>query len=117
MQKKHNINIEDNIDDNTLINKSKEHTQKSTKFYKPTLEEVREYVKANNLNVDPENWYDYYESNGWHVGKSKMSKWKSCISRWSRSESKKKKPKYDVEDMNADESVDLVARRKELFGE
>lgn len=28
-----------------------------------------------------------------------------------------KKTKYDIEDMNADEDVDLVARRKELFGE
>ena len=31
-------------------------------------------------------FYDYYESNGWHVGKNPMKDWKAAIRTWERKE-------------------------------
>jgi DNA-binding transcriptional MocR family regulator len=58
-------------------------------FRKPTLEEVRSYISEKGLNVDAEYFYDYYESNGWTVGKNHMKSWQSTLNNWSRREKKK----------------------------
>ena len=48
----------------------------------PTLEDVIQYVKDNNLNVDPYQFWNFYESKGWYVGKNKMKNWHSAIATW-----------------------------------
>lgn len=60
----------------------------STGFKKPTREEIEQYIKEKQLNVDGAVFYDYYESNGWYVGKNKMKNWKASLNNWSRRESK-----------------------------
>ena len=50
-------------------------------FIKPTQEEVSAYACSNKLNVS--GFFDYYESNGWKVGKNKMQNWKAAASGWS----------------------------------
>ena len=54
------------------------------KFKKPTLEEVKEYCQERNNNVDAEHFIDYYESNGWKVGKNPMKDFKAAIRTWER---------------------------------
>lgn len=56
--------------------------EKSKRFSAPTLEEVRNYCAEKRNSVDPELFFNYYESNDWHVGRSKMKNWKSAISTW-----------------------------------
>ena len=59
-------------------------------FRKPTLDEVRSYIEKNNLNVDADYFYDYYESNGWKVGgKASMKSWESTLKNWHRRDTKK----------------------------
>ena len=29
-----------------------------------------------------EKWFDYYESNGWLVGKNKMKNWRAAVRTW-----------------------------------
>lgn len=59
--------------------------KKTTKnFVPPTLEEVKEYCKSRNNNVNPEQFYDYYTANGWLVGKNKMKDWKAAVRTWER---------------------------------
>jgi hypothetical protein len=58
-----------------------------TKFICPTLEDVTEYVKERNSNVDPQRFIDYYTSNGWMVGKNKMKDWKAAVRNWERRDS------------------------------
>ena len=48
----------------------------------PTLDEVVQYVKDNNLDIDPYQWWNFYESKGWYVGKNKMKNWHSAIATW-----------------------------------
>ncbi len=73
-------NIEDNIEDN----KKKNYKKKS--FEKPTLEEIMEYCKRRNNNVNPQKFYDYYDSNDWKDKNGKEVKnWKQkMIANWER---------------------------------
>lgn len=58
-------------------------------FKKPSLEEIREYIREKNYNVDAERFYNYYESNGWKVGRNPMKDWQATVRNWA---SKEKKP-------------------------
>ena len=57
---------------------------KRKNFIKPTLEEVNQYCIERKNNIDPENFIDYYNSNGWKVGKNQMKDWKAAIRTWER---------------------------------
>ena len=61
-------------------------TQK--RFEKPAPEEIRAYCEEKGLTIDPEMFYDYYEANGWKVGKNPMKSWKATLRNWSRREVK-----------------------------
>ena len=53
-----------------------------TKFKKPSLEEVRAYCEERRNGIDPQRFIDYYDSNGWKVGKNPMKDWKATIRNW-----------------------------------
>lgn len=57
---------------------------KKKRFVKPTVEEVKQYCIERNNCVNAEQFYDYYESNGWKVGKNSMKDWKACVRTWER---------------------------------
>ena len=46
------------------------------RFIPPTVEQVREYCLDRGNTVDPQRFVDYYQSNGWKVGKNSMKDWK-----------------------------------------
>lgn len=69
------IDIESNIDIKKNIKK---------KFQKPTLEEIKEYCLEKKYNIDAQYFYDYYESNGWKVGKNAMKDWQATVRTWHR---------------------------------
>ena len=62
---------------------------KKKRFVKPTVEEVKQYCIERNNCVNAEQFYDYYESNGWKVGKNSMKDWKAAVRTWERSEYRK----------------------------
>lgn len=55
-----------------------------SKFTKPTLQEVKAYCIERKNDVDPERFIDFYESNGWMVGKNKMKDWRAAVRNWER---------------------------------
>lgn len=60
------------------------------RFVRPTLAEVQRYVAEKNLNVDPDEFYDHFTSNGWKVGgKAPMKDWKCAANNWHRRENKR----------------------------
>lgn len=66
------------------------------KFVKPTIEKIKSYCLERNNQVDAVQFYDYYESNGWKVGKNSMKDWKATIRTWERNKfSNKKKEQFD----------------------
>lgn len=51
-------------------------------FIKPSIEEIDEFCKEHNYQVDAERFFNYYESKGWVVGKSPMKDWHSAVRTW-----------------------------------
>lgn len=63
------------------------HTREGKKpafFSPPTIDEIQEYCRSRNNNVDPEQFYDFYESKGWMIGKNRMKDWKAAVRTWER---------------------------------
>ena len=55
----------------------------SKRFVKPSIKDVQAYIEARGYNlVNPEEFWHYYESNGWHVGRKPMKSWKSAVAYW-----------------------------------
>ena len=67
-------NINNNINDTISVKR----------FVKPNVEEIESYCKERNNNVDAQQFFDYYESKGWKVGKSPMKDWKASVRTWER---------------------------------
>ena len=56
--------------------------KKVARFEKPTLSELKTYMTEIGMADVSEKWFDYYESNGWLVGKNKMKNWRAAVRTW-----------------------------------
>lgn len=67
-------------------NTSPDKPTKTKRFVKPSLEELTEYFRERGITQDAEaaKFHDYYESNGWRVGKNPMKDWRSAVRNWIR---------------------------------
>lgn len=62
-------------------------------FIRPSIAEITAYCEERGNNIDANQFHDYYESNGWKVGRNSMKDWKSAVRYWERNDqSKNKKP-------------------------
>ena len=60
------------------------------KFTKPTVDELLEYADEQDFtHFDAEEFWDFYESKGWIVGRAKMKDWRAAARRWNRENAKK----------------------------
>lgn len=84
----------------------------TSRFKKPTLEEVKNYCNERKNNVDAERFYNYYESNGWKVGKNAMKDWKRAVRTWERG-NHEKLPEFTMKS-GKKQKIDDV--RKAVFG-
>ena len=80
------IEIEKEIE---LDSSAKSTTTKRKRFEKPSISDIKQYCIERNNNVNAEQFFDYYESNGWKVGKNSMKDWKAAVRTWERSEYRK----------------------------
>lgn len=74
--------------------------KKSKRFVKPKVEEIEAYCRKRQNGIDAHHFYDYYESNGWKVGKSPMEDWKATVRNWERngySTGKQQKENHSVD--------------------
>ena len=76
----------DSIGKESIVKDSINNNTPQKRFVKPTLEEVQAYCAERNNGVDAQRWYDYYESNGWKVGRNPMKDYKAAIRNWERKE-------------------------------
>ena len=84
------IELEKDIEIEKEIHSSaKSTTTKRKRFEKPSISDIKQYCIERNNNVNAEQFYDYYESNGWKVGKNSMKDWKAAVRTWERSEYRK----------------------------
>lgn len=63
---------------------SNDSTKKSPKsrFAIPTITEVQAYITEKGFSISAESFVDYYEANGWKVGKNPMKDWKAAVRMW-----------------------------------
>ena len=64
----------ENENENEIINKK----ERRKVFIKPTIEDIKKEFP----NFNAESFLNYYESNGWMVGKNKMANWNASVKNW-----------------------------------
>jgi hypothetical protein len=62
-------------------------TSQTIRFNKPKIEEVREYCIERENHIEAQRFIDYYEANGWKVGRNPMKDWKAAVRTWERNTS------------------------------
>ena len=62
--------------------------KKSSRFIKPTYQEVKNYCNERENNINPEAFIDFYESKGWKVGNQPMKDWKAAVRTWEKKENR-----------------------------
>ena len=78
-----NKSISNDIDDSN---------KKKAKFVKPTIEEIKCFCEERNNGIDADEFFNFYESKGWVIGKSPMKDWKACIRTWERNRRQAPRP-------------------------
>ena len=58
--------------------------KKSSRFTPPSLDDIKKYAKEKNLQDYSIDFFEFYESKAWYIGKNKMKKWEMAYSRWCR---------------------------------
>lgn len=108
-----------NIDNKSFIDNKREGADKpalpptkTKRFVKPTLNDVRAYCMERQNSVDPESFIDFYESNGWKVGKNPMKDWKAAVRTWERRDNNRLRYKTRDERLREDD-----ARRERMCKE
>lgn len=73
-------------DNNEYINNNSLYKRESSRFQKPSIEEIRQYCSSRGNNVDPDQFFNFYESKGWIIGKSPMKDWRAAVRTWEKRE-------------------------------
>jgi len=59
---------------------------KSLRPHHPTVEEVGEYCRERENQIDPQRFVDHYQANGWKVGRNAMKDWRAAVRTWEKNE-------------------------------
>jgi len=84
----------DNDNDNDINIVLEQKAKKPKRFTKPPVDDVRQYMAELNMNDMSQRFVDYYESNGWKVGKNPMKDWKAAVRTW-KQQNNDKQPKQE----------------------
>lgn len=99
-----NTDVTQEIRDKSIDNRDKniDNRDKNKRFARPSVSDVEQYRKEAKLNVNAQQFVDYYDSNGWKVGRNAMKDWKAACRNWARREGKEKlqsKPSFDIDEI------------------
>lgn len=61
---------------------------KGLTFSKPSIEEIKNYCTERKNHVSPDQFFNFYESKGWMIGKNKMKDWKASVRTWEQKNGK-----------------------------
>ena len=82
-------------DNNTKVNNNTTYSNK-----KPSIEEIKQYCLQRNNGIDAEQFFDFYESKNWYVGKNKMKNWQAAIRTWEKRKTKTSKIDAQLDNYN-----------------
>ena len=84
------VSLESDADKSAMSGKATTTTTKadhqSKRFKKPSIEELQAYITEMGYTFSANHFFDYYESNGWKVGRNGMKSWKAACANWQRRE-------------------------------
>lgn len=97
---KKRVSVTKNRASNVMNDNVEKERESASRFARPSLEEVKAYCEERGNSIDPEHFIDYYEANGWKVGKNSMKDWKAAVRNWEKRDGgfSPKKPKEEPED-------------------
>ena len=75
-----------------LEEKRREEKRKVSRFAPPSVTEVAEYAKEKGYSINATKFVNYYEANGWMVGRNKMKSWKHAVANWASNDFNKSAP-------------------------
>jgi len=81
--KSESINDNSNLNLNNNIIKQDDNI-KNKRFIKPTIQELISFCNEFALNIDPQQFIDYYDANGWKINKNPMKDWQATARNWHR---------------------------------
>lgn len=117
-----NDNVNLDIDKKEDKNRLDKNTSKAKRFTKPTINDIQQYCIERNNTVDAKRFFDWYESNGWKVGKNPMKDWKAAVRTWERSNTIYKSdikkgitPQWMEEEQNEDDQEDVEELKKQIL--
>ena len=55
---------------------------KRKNFVKPTVEEIAAFCKEKKYTVNAQQFFNFYESNGWKIGRNAMKSWQAAVQNW-----------------------------------
>lgn len=88
----HMVNENVIINTNDLQDDFKDGVKGKKHFKKPTIDYLEMYKYEIKSPVDVSEFYDYYESNGWKVGREGMKDWKATFRNWTRKQKNNQVP-------------------------
>lgn len=117
---------EESRGDESRVEQNGKAVARAPRFLKPSIDEVRLAAEKSGLPlVEAEKFFNYYESNGWRVGRNPMKSWPHAMINWrnnfqiygiSSKNSSKPNPRNAGTDIDADEvgrhAAEVVARRQ-----
>lgn len=65
--------------------------ERCARFTPPTRREVEDYRAERDSGVDPDKFFDYYEANGWRVGRNSMKDWRAAFRSWEAGDRKRER--------------------------
>lgn len=74
------------IEKNSIVKNSIDNiSEKKERFSKPTLEEIKNYIEEKSLNVNADDFYQYFEEGNWIDSKgNKVKNWKQKLLTWNK---------------------------------
>lgn len=97
------------------IDKEKSIKEKTTRFLPPTLDDISSYCLERNNSVDPQRFFDFYQSKGWMVGKNKMKDWKAAVRNWETRSGTKSAPPSSSNPFTSSNNPFTELRRQEGY--
>ena len=82
------VSITDTDKNNSNSNKAEAKSKSKPKaFVPPTLEEVEEYVRSRNSSVNPQTFWEYFDTGNWRDSEGKpVQNWKQKLITWEKSD-------------------------------
>ena len=95
----------ENENENEVVIRNK--IQKGKGFVKPELFQVQNYFEELGALPEAEGFFNYYESNGWKVGKNPMKDWQAASRNWI-----KNSKNYKSHGTTTKSNSDIIAQRR-----